>query len=477
MRVIVIDSDPQEGRSVTELLEQWDHDCRLVATADEALAAAPALVPDMVLLDNALAAPCYESLLEQLRNRLGAVPVIIMATEGTVRGAVEALRAGAFEYVIKPLDPEELRHAVGNAEERIRLARDNSFLRAELKDYLEAAGPFPTNAPLMRDVLRQAGRAAPTDATVLITGENGTGKELLARFVQQKSLRSDRPFLTVNCAALSEPLLESELFGHAKGAFTGAHGERQGYFEEADGGTLFLDEIGDVSQAIQVKLLRALQEREFSRVGETRMRRSDVRIICATNRDLPALVQQGSVRQDFYYRINVFRVHLPPLRERKSDIMFHFARFLHEAAAGCGKAPANGQRISIDPQVRAALESYTWPGNVRQLRNVAERMAILSDGEQLHLEQLPDEVVSGDSGARPASVALTGDPEGDAEIVGADFRESRRQFEIRFLNANLEDCRGNVAATARRIGLHPVSLSKKITQLGIDMAAIRQRSS
>jgi DNA-binding NtrC family response regulator len=454
MKVLIVD-DAEDVRLMAEsLVERAGHRAWTAEDGTIGLEMIPEVSPDVVLCDLMMPGLNGIELTERALKRWPSLPIIMVTAHASIGTAVRALKAGAFDYLTKPLNHDELLHTLSKVGQQVALEKENAKLRTQLRGYQQSTD-YLTNSPRIRAILQQLERIAASDATVLLTGENGTGKEVMARYVQRHSPRADRPFVTVNCSALSEALLESELFGHAKGAFTGAHQDRQGYFEAADSGTLFLDEIGDLSQALQVKLLRVLQERRFSRVGETSVREVDVRLITATNRDLDRLIAEEKVREDFYYRINVFRVELPPLRERPEDIGFLFGLFIEEFAA-----QSNKRITGVAPETLRRLESYRWPGNIRELRNAAERAAILCPGETIEPDALAEELP-----ATPAGVA-----------DGSDYKTAKKAFEIAFITRHLELHGGNMAATARQIGVHAVALRQKVARLGIDIAEIRARS-
>ena len=396
-----------------------------------------------------------------LKSRPDAL-VILMTAHGSIRTAVEAMRLGAFDYLSKPLDLDEVLIMLRKCHEKIELVKENRLLKDQMAQ-MGSGELYFTQNKAVQALLYQAKNVAATDATVLITGESGTGKEVFAKYIHKNSARSNKQFVVVNCAALSEQLLESELFGHAKGAFTGAYSDHSGYFEVADGGTIFLDEAGELSPTMQVKLLRVLQEKEFSRVGETRTRRTNVRIVAATNRDLQQLLSEGRIREDFYYRINVFEFKLPALRERPEDILFYFERFIQNFATQMNKTVDR-----IDANVRDTLVNYDWPGNIRELKNVAERASILYEpsGEAISVDLIPERLVWS--------------LDGDASYHGDDFKLTKesvvKEFEVNFITQHLRKQRGNVAATARKIGVHPVFLRQKIASLGIDAKQIKNEN-
>jgi NtrC-family two-component system response regulator AlgB len=319
-------------------------------------------------------------LLRETRQKSPDTTVILMTAHGSIDSAVEAIKLGAYDYLQKPFEFSELQHFADKVFEHHRLRQEIKVLREELERQTDT-GFIVTRSDRMKGLLDLAGQVAGSGITVLIEGESGTGKELLARYIHQKSTRADRPFVTVNCAALAENLLESELFGHVKGAFTGAVKDREGRFEAANGGTVFLDEIGEVAPATQVKLLRFLQSKELERVGETATRKVDARVIAATNRNLEEAVGAGSFREDLFYRLNAVRLKLPPLRERREDIPWLAQHFLQRF----------GNTHELQAEVRDALMAYPWRGNIRELENVMERAVILAHGEKVALIHLPEE--------------------------------------------------------------------------------------
>ena len=324
------------------------------------------------------------ALLERIKQFNPDLPVIMMTAYGTIEKAVEAMKKGAFDYITKPFSNEELKVIIRKAIDMYRLVKENKYLNQALRGQYQFNNIISKSKP-MQEVFALIQKVARTKATVLITGESGTGKELVAKAIHYNSPRRHKPFISVNCAALTETLLESELFGHEKGSFTGAIAMRKGRFELAHGGTLFLDEVSEMSPALQVKLLRVLQEREFERVGGTKTIKVDVRIIAASNRDLKEEVEAGHFREDLFYRLNVVHIHLPPLRERTDDIPLLVAHFLKKYAQEMGK-----ERLTISPEALNLIYTYTWPGNVRELENAIERAVILCSGREIRPEHLPE---------------------------------------------------------------------------------------
>ncbi|HEU4452252.1 MAG TPA: sigma-54 dependent transcriptional regulator [Longimicrobium sp.] len=453
MKILVVDDEPAIRFSLAELLEADGHEVREAAHAPAALAALEEDAADLVVSDLTMPAMDGMQLLEEVRARHPGTLFVLMTAHGDERTAVRALREGAYDYVPKPFDNEEIRAAVRRAREVLSLRAENARLREEL------AGAFRGligNSPALRDVQRVIRRAGPTDATVLVTGESGTGKEVVARALHAESRRRAGPFVALNCSALPADLVESELFGHLKGAFTGADRDREGMFEAAHRGTLFLDEIGDLALPAQAKLLRALEERQVTRLGSTRPVDVDVRVVAATNRPLERMAAEGSFRDDLLYRLRVIALHLPPLRERREDVLPIAHHFLAEMAARHGR-----EIRGFGEGARRALLAYDWPGNVRELRNAVERAVVMTEGEMVEAGDLPPQLGESAAPLRPVEAAL----------AGLSFTEARERaveaFERGFLEAALERHGGNVSATARALGLHRQSLQKKLRQLGI----------
>ncbi len=389
-RVLVVDDEERMREIIRKELERKGYIVDQAACGEDAITAAERLNYDVVLLDLRMPGMTGLEALAKFRELAPAPEVIIITGHGTIDTAIEAMRLGAYHYVTKPFKLRELELNIRKAGEKIALERKSRQLERLVKD--QSAGPeIVGESPALRKVLRLIEKIAPTDSPALVTGESGTGKELVALSIHRQSLRADSPFVVVNCGTLQETLLETELFGHEKGAFTGAVATREGLFEVAHQGTLFLDEIGEMSPTLQVKLLRALQEGEIRRIGSNRSIHVDARIIAATNVDLREAVRDGRFREDLYYRINVFPIEVPPLRDRRDDIPALVRHFL-AAISVPGKGP-----FTITDQALAALTGYGWPGNVRELMNTIERMKILSDGNVLDIDAVPAEVL-GDQG-------------------------------------------------------------------------------
>jgi DNA-binding NtrC family response regulator len=376
--------------------------------------------------------------------------------------AVEAVKAGAYDYISKPFELDDLRLVVKNAAENVQLRRENYSLRKRIEVERSQRGALIGNSEAMQRVRAMIEKVAETDATVLVRGESGTGKELVAREIHERnSVRRNGSFVAVNCAALPSELIESELFGHEKGAFTGAAAKREGKFEQADGGTLFLDEIGDMSANVQAKLLRALEERRIERLGGNESIPVDVRIVSATHRPLEQEIANGNFRADLFYRLRVVTIEIPPLRDRREDIPILTDTFFR-AATERYELP---QRPLSQGALKRLLE-YHWPGNVRELKNTIDRAVIMAEGEEIGVQDLPDEITAGLGKTVANNVE---DAESDALRVPftADFREDRREFERRYITRCLEHTQGNVTRAAEILDMHRQSLQHKLRQLGL----------
>jgi two-component system nitrogen regulation response regulator NtrX len=437
-RILIVDDEQGIRKSLAGLLSDEGYEASVSGDGEAALAAVREHPPELVLLDIAMPGRDGIDVLEEMRRAWPRLPVIVMSGHGTIETAVRATQLGAFDFIEKPLGAEKLLLTIRHALERSRLERENRELRAKSIRAHEILG---SSAPIQR-LKEQIQVAGPTNGWVLITGENGTGKEMVAKQLHVHSKRADGPFVEVNCAAIPEELIESELFGHEKGAFTGAIAQKRGKFELANGGTIFLDEIADMSLRTQAKILRILQEHKFERVGGTDTIEVDVRVIAATNKSLEKEIQEGKFREDLYYRLNVIPFHVPPLRERREDIPVLVKAFAEEFCvdSGARPKPVTGRSLAL-------LQSYAWPGNVRELRNLVERLVLMTPGPRIRAQDLPEELRSG---ARPA------------EMAGASLEDARREFERRFLLARLEENGWNVSRTAEAIGIARESLSRKM---------------
>jgi len=430
------------------MLLKADAEVDVAGDVDAALRAVGRATPDLVLLDLVMPGRSGLELLAELSERDVRAPVIVLTATNTVSAAVEAMKRGAADFITKPFELDALRIKIRNLLEKRDLQQEVERLRDEVEDR-QQLGAMVGRSDVMRAVFRTVERIARAEATVLISGESGTGKELVARAIHDLSPRSEGPFVAVNCGAIPRELIESELFGHEKGAFTGALERRIGRIESAHQGTLFLDEIGELDPAVQVKLLRALQERSFERVGSSQTLQVDVRIVTATNRDLAQEVAKGQFREDLYYRVNVVPVQLPPLRERREDI-----RLLAETFMARASTTKHLTRSAL-----AALEGYSWPGNVRELQNAIEHGLALSDGDDIEPEDLP------------ISVGRTGQAERLREQWRQGehgFEETVTRFETEILREALESHHWNQTRTANALGITRRVLKLKIDKLGIE---------
>ncbi len=444
--ILIVDDEEGIRSSLEGLLGDEGFETSVASDGDGALSAlAAGAPPDLVLLDIAMPGRDGVEILAEVRERWSGIPVVMMSGHGTIETAVRTTRLGAFDFIEKPLSIDKLLLTIEHALEQSRLERENARLRAESLRANDILG----ESELIVRLTRQIELAAPTKGWVLITGENGTGKELVARQIHVRSKRANGPFVEVNCAAIPDELIESELFGHEKGAFTGAVVRKRGKFEVADGGTVFLDEVADMSLMTQAKVLRILQEHTFERVGGTEMIKVDVRVIAATNRDLEAEIAAGRYREDLYYRLNVLPFRVPSLRERSEDIPILVRAFVVEFCAEAGV-----QTKEVSPRAMTQLMSHTWPGNVRELRNLMERLVIMTPGDVIDAQDLPASTSAAAPGGNGPQRTL---------------EEARRSFERDFLIARLREHGWNISRTAEAIGLARESLSRKIKSLAIEV--------
>jgi len=386
-RILVVDDEKSICSTMEAALKNVGHQVDIADSGEMAITLMRRTVPDILLTDLRMDGMSGLDLLGKAREYFPSATVVMMTAYGTIDTAVAAMKNGAYDYLVKPFTPEQLEHLVDRIEEFRRLREENTKLRDQV-DALSEPSAIVTKNARMQKVLDTAKKVAVTDSTILITGESGTGKTLLAKLIHDGSPRAKGPFAVVNCATLSENLLESELFGHVRGAFTGAVKDKIGRLQVADLGTVFLDEIGEISPSLQTKLLRFLQEREFERVGDTKTIRVDVRIIAATNKDLEREVKEGRFREDLYFRLNVIDLHMPSLRQRSEDILILAEQLLARSFLSTGRK-ARG----LNEAAKRAIEAYGWPGNIRELKNALERAAILCTGDQVTLEDLPDRVL------------------------------------------------------------------------------------
>jgi DNA-binding NtrC family response regulator len=474
LRLLIVDDEEASRYGMRRALSTFGYSVSEADSAEAARILVKQQQPDLMLLDVNLPGMSGLDFLKELQTSQtdsnenaatdgnGSGPLVILVTaHGSERLAVEAVKSGAYDYLSKPFELDELRFVVKNAAETVALRRENVSLRRRIETEESQRGALIGDSATMQKVRAIIEKVAETDATVLVRGESGTGKELVAREVHERnSARSKGPFVAVNCAALPSELIESELFGHEKGAFTGAAARREGKFEQANGGTLFLDEIGDMSSNVQAKLLRALEERRIERLGGNESIPVDVRIVSATHRPLEQEIANGNFRADLFYRLRVVTIDIPPLRDRREDIP-QLAETFTRAAAERYNLPLR----QVGQSALRRLVEYDWPGNVRELKNTIDRAAIMAEGEELRAQDLPDEIVPGP--ARPTPAPANDGEGGLAVPFTADFREDRREFERRYISRCLEHTQGNVTKAAEILGMHRQSLQHKLRQLGL----------
>jgi two-component system response regulator AtoC len=449
--VLVVDDEESMRHLLSVILTDRGYEVRAVSNGEDALRELSARDYDLVLSDVRM--PRMDGLV-LLRRALELRPdltFIVMSAYGTHDTAIEAMKAGAYDYVSKPFKPDEVVLVLRKAEERLRLSRENRRLRSELARGFRIEN-FVGSSPALQEMLRQVRKVAPTKTTVLLTGESGTGKELVARALHELSSRAAMPFVAVNCGAIPAELLESELFGHVRGAFTDASRDKKGLAAEADGGTLFLDEIGELPLALQVKILRFLEDEQVRRVGDTRSERVDVRLVAATARDLARAVKEGQFREDLFYRLNVVNVRLPALRERPDDVPALVEHFLVKYRRLRPEAPLEG----VSPQALEVLRSHRWPGNVRELEHAVERAVVLADGPLIEEDDLPDELWDA-----PVPAALA--PGRDLSV-----KRAFRSLEEQFIRAALERTGGNRTRAAELLDLSYRALLYKIKEYGVE---------
>ena len=446
-KILVVDDEEEILENISRILSSEGYDCTTLQDSTRFREVRAELQPDVLISDLRMPGADGMTLLAASRADDPALPVILITGFATISSAVEAIQEGAFDYLAKPFSVDQLVAAVERAVRHRLLVLENRELRAEVERGVGFSRVIGSSASFTR-ILDQVRRVAPTDANVLLTGDSGTGKEVIARLVHDTSKRAKKPFMPVDCAALPDGLLESELFGHEKGAFTGAITRRRGLIEDAGGGTLFLDEIGEMSMPLQAKLLRSLEQRQVRPLGGSRIIDVDVRLIAATNVDLQKAVRAGQFREDLYYRLNVVHLHLPPLRERKEDLPLLAGHFLSEAAASSEKA-----HPTISSEAWAVLERYRWPGNIRQLRNVMHRVVALHDDGEVVLADLPEEI-RGEG--EPLSAAESG-PAVTPASLPLDYQMAKdlatQWFMQAYIDRLLEAHDGNVTRAAEEAGV------------------------
>jgi DNA-binding NtrC family response regulator len=445
-RILIIEDEEKLRRVIQLQLMQAGFDVEQAGTAEQGLLGIDRA--DLILTDLRLPGMSGLELLALIQRQNSRAPVVMMTAHGTVENAVEAMKAGASDFILKPFSLDHLMTVVHKALEVRGLRDENRKLKEELGRRYEFDNIIG-RSPQMQEIFAAVLRVAPTRATVLLTGESGVGKDLIARAIHFHSPRKDRPLVKINCSALPENLMESELFGYEKGAFTGANTSKPGKFEQADTGTVFLDEIGDVPTAVQVKLLRVLQEREFERLGSNKTQRIDVRMVAATNQDLRAALEQGTFREDLYYRLNVVPLEIPPLRARKQDIPPLAEHFIHKLA------PDSASKVeTITPAAMERLLEYPWPGNVRELENVIERSLVMATGKELDAKDIKLD----NHRARTVPAGELSLPEG----------MSLDQYEQELIRQALKKADGNKSQAARLLGLTRNALRYRLTQMGLE---------
>ena len=450
IRVLVVDDDEPHAEAVAESLERVGYECVVATSGREGLRLIEEQTFDIIITDLIMEGVGGLEILAKARRELPDAEVVILTGHGTIKTAVTAMQAGATTYLTKPLDIGELRTRVDKASQSQRVARSNIELQRQLNERFGFEGVIG-NSQAMHTIVARLRQIAPTSASVLITGESGTGKELVAKAIHNNSPRRSKPFVTLNCAALSDNILESELFGHVKGAFTGADRERKGWFEHANGGTLFLDEVGDIPLGTQVKLLRALENGEIVRVGTNEPIKVNVRLISATNRDLSDAIARGDFRQDLYHRLKVVSIKMPPLRERREDIDLLIDHFLKEFTTSHDKKIS-----SITAAARRALRQYNWPGNVRELKNVIESMVVTDYDGVLDVDDLTEDL-------QAISTNVPAERSGGADhLVGKSIEDIERHYIMQTLKVT----NGNREEAARTLGIGERTLYRKLKEYG-----------
>lgn len=449
--VLIVEDEAVQREMLGDFLIREGHHVMAAENGRRALELVAKHSLDLVLLDLRMPGMDGLELIQELKRLNPELDAVIITAFGTIETAVAAMKAGARDFITKPIDFDQLTMLIERITEHRRLIQENRLLKEQLQADGVATDTLRYRSPQMAELINLAGRVAVSEATVLIQGETGTGKELLARLIHSLSPRADRPLVPINCAAIPETLIEAELFGHEKGAFTGALQRRIGLCEQADGGTVFLDEIGELSPAVQVKLLRFLQERRFQRVGGDRMLKADVRILCATHRDLEAKIREGTFREDFYYRINVVSLKIPPLRERREDIPLLIDHFIQRFARANGKAVEGTTREARDILIR-----YDYPGNVRELENIMERAVVISRGPYITVAELP--FAAGPEADRNQAAVVT-EPKGSLQHAVAEL-------ERQMIQEALIASESNQSRAAERLGLSERMLRYKLKKYG-----------
>ncbi len=453
LNVLVVDDEPAVRQVLAAAIAKAGYGVDSAASAAQALAKLESASFDVVLSDVFMPVMDGIELLKQARARGHAATFIMVTAFASVDSAIDAIKAGAWDYITKPVRNEEILHRLQQIDSMRGLREENRALRSLVLGGGDKA--FAFNSPAMQAVERLVSRVAPTDSTVLITGESGTGKGVTARRLHELSARRDGPFVSVNCAAIPENLLESELFGHTKGAFTSADRSRKGLFMQADHGSIFLDEIGELPLSMQTKLLHVIEAKEVRALGSEQVRKVDVRIIAATNRDLPAAVAQGRFREDLFFRLSAFQIQMPPLRERRADIPGLLRHLIAQRILPSGSTA----QLTLDPEAEDLLCNFSWPGNVRQLENVLHRAAILADGGCIRVADLPPEVTRSAGGAAEEQAAVG---------VEGSLRERVRRFELSLIRRAIDEADGDRRLAAQRLGIGLSSLYRKLEEASDD---------
>ncbi|MBO4404486.1 MAG: sigma-54-dependent Fis family transcriptional regulator [Treponema sp.] len=444
--VLIIDDEKNIREGLASNFEIEDYNVRTAASGEEGIALLEKGDIDLVITDLRMNGMSGEEVLNHVTSKMPGIPVIILTGHGSIDSAVDAMRHGAYDFLTKPLNLDQLNMIVKRALETREMSLSHQRLKKEVEDN-QAFASMTGKSPAMLKIQELIKKVADSKASVLITGESGVGKELVARAIHKLSSRRNKDLISVHCAALSENLIESELFGYEKGAFTGADRLKKGRFELAHGSTVFLDEIGEINQNVQIKILRVLQEKKFERVGGEETLEVDVRVVAATNRNLEDEVKKGNFREDLYYRLNVVHIHVPPLRERKEDISLLIQRFLDEFNA------ENGKNItSIENRAKAAMLKYDWPGNIRELRNCIESAVVMSDGKEITLDDLPPSV---SNAASSPSVVIP---------LGVTLEEAEKTYMLESLAVN----RNNKSKTAESLGIGRKTLQRKLSEWGME---------
>ncbi|MEW6542171.1 MAG: sigma-54 dependent transcriptional regulator [Nitrospirota bacterium] len=454
--ILIVDDEPGILNSLSKILEDEGYQVTTAKSGADALKLVATEPPDLVLLDIWMPEMDGLEVLKRAKEQSPRLQVMMMSGHGSIETAVKAIKLGAYDFIEKPLSLENVTLRVRHALDQRRLEEENLKLRTKVERRYELVG----TSPVMQRMRQLIATAGPTNGRVLISGENGTGKELVARAIHLQSPRAGKPFVAVNCAAIPETLIESELLGHERGAFTGATTQKRGQFELADGGTLFLDEIGDMSLSTQAKVLRVLQEQQFTRVGGSKLIKVDVRVIAASNKDLPKEIEKGTFREDLYYRLNVLPIEVPPLRERKEDIPLLVKHFLRVAAEEQGLKVKDIEQGALD-----VLQQYDWPGNIRELRNLVERLLIMVTGPVIdasHVSVFLESKPGAQAPAQASSIAVA------AKTYGS-LRDARNAFEREYIARKLREHNWNVSKTAEDLKIERSHLHRKIKLLGVEL--------